>query len=125
MNEESEMKNILPLSFNVLLAVVAACQPSAQSVENAQLQPGDEINGMTITTGGEQAPPLWAFCSPAQKNKAGVIADCQVPPVSRLAIGQPLEGADQALQALDWSALTWQLSLDEHPLDLDAFGLYT
>lgn len=81
------MKNILLLGFNVLLAVVIACQPVEQSTDNSILKPGDEINGMVITTGAAKVPPLWAFCPPAPVNDSVMVVDCQVPSMPRLAVG--------------------------------------
>jgi hypothetical protein len=119
------MKNVLLLCCSLLVAIGIACQPAGQSTDKSELKPGDEINGMIVTTGAAEVPPLLAFCSPAQEKEGITTVDCHVPLVSRLAIGHPFEGPDQALQTLHWSARTWQLSLDRHPLDLDAFGFYT
>lgn len=118
------MKKVLLLSFSLIIAVVIACQPVGQSTDNAMLKPGDEIEGMIITTGAAKTPPLWAFCPPALENDGIVSVDCQVPQLPRLAIGHTFGVADQALQTLDWSALTWELDLDGHLLDLEAFGIY-
>jgi hypothetical protein len=119
------MKKFLLVTLSLLIAVVMlAYQPVWQSVGNPMLKPGDEITGMIITTGVAEAPPLWAFCSPALENDGVMTADCHVPLLSKLAIGHPFDGAAQPLQALDWSALTWELYLDGHPLDLKAFGIH-
>lgn len=118
------MKKVLLLNFNVLIAVLIACQPVGQSTDNSMLKPGDEIDGMVITTGISEAPPLWAFCSPGLENHGATTIDCQVPPLPKLAIGHTFGLADQALQTLDWSALTWELDLDGHLLDLEAFGIH-
>jgi len=120
------MKKFLLFTFSLLTAVVIlACQPAWQSADDPLLKPGDKMDSMVITTGTMGVPPLWAFCSAARESDSMIAVDCHVPSLSKLAIGQPFDGADQALQALDWSALTWQLSLDGHPLDLATFGLYT
>jgi hypothetical protein len=88
------------------------------------LQPGDDIAGMGLTTGAVTAPPLWAFCSPALETDSVVSAECQVPALSRLAVGHTFGVAGQALQAMDWSALTWELTLDGQALDVQAFGIH-
>ena len=118
------MKKVLLLSFNLLIAVVTACQPVRQLPEVQMLKPGDEIEGMIITTGAAKTPQLWAFCPTVLENDGIVSVDCQVPQLPRLAIGHTFGVADQALQTLDWSALTWELYLDGHLLDLEAFGIY-
>jgi hypothetical protein len=118
------MKNLLMLGFNVLLGVVIACRPIAQSMSNSMLKPGDEIGDMIITTGAGQSPPLSAFCEANFNHADGSSIDCQVPPVASLAIGHTLGLTDPALQTTDWSALHWELSLDGQTIDLMAFGIY-
>lgn len=118
------MKKFWLLSFNLLIIVVIACEPVRQSTDRSMLKPGDEIDGMVITTGIAKTLPLWAFCSPALENNGVVSVDCRVPSLSRLAIGHTFGLADSALQTLDWSTLSWELDLDGHLLDLEAFGIY-
>lgn len=109
----------------VTLALVVGLGQNATRVSpKPRLQPGDDIAGMGLTTGAETAPPLWAFCSPAFENDGVLSSDCQVPALSRLAIGHTFGVADEVLQALDWSALTWELTLDGQALDVQAFGIH-
>lgn len=119
------MKKHWLLSLSVLIAVVTACQVETRPTDRSMLKPGDEIDGMIITTGAAKTPPLWAFCSPASENEGVVNTDCRVPQVSELAIGHTFGLTDPKLQTLDWSALTWELFLDGQPLDLDAFGIHS
>ena len=119
------MKKLLLFSFSLLIAVVVlAYEPVWQSAGDPMLNPGDEIDGMVITTGVADAPPLWAFCPPAPKNVGPFTVNCWVPLLPKLAIGHTFGLADPALQTLDWSALTWELSVDGQPVDLKAFGMY-
>ena len=120
------MKKFLLFTFSLLMALIMlAYQPIGQSAGDRLLKPGDQIDGMVITTGTAKASPLGAFCSPALEDEGILTVDCHVPLLSRLAIGLPFGGTNQALQTLDWSGLTWQLSLDGYPVDLEAFGVYT
>ena len=119
------MNKFLLFTLGLMMAVVMlAYQPVSQSADDGMLKPGDEIDGMVLTTGVAEAAPLWAFCSPTLENDSVTRVECQVPQLSKLAIGHPFGGAEQALQALDWSTLTWELSLDEGSLDLEAFGIH-
>ena len=118
------MKNLLLLAFTLLFSIVIACQHVGKSVNNPALKPGDEIGGMIITTGMHDAAPLWAFCSPVREDGHARSVDCRVPSLSKLAIGHTLGLADPVLQALDWSTLNWELSLDGQTVDLKAFGTY-
>ena len=114
------MKKVLLLNFNLLITILIACQPVGQSTGPQMVKPGDEIDGMVITTGTSEAPPLWAF----RWKTTEPLVNCKVPPLPKLAIGHTFGLADQALQTLDWSALTWELYLDGHPLNLESFGIH-
>ena len=104
------MKKILLLIFNLsITVVVTACQPVEQSFGNSMLKPGDEIDGMVITTGAAKAPLLGAFCTAAQEEEHVMKADCRVPPkLSEVAIGHIFHLAEIPTN-LDWSKFTWKL----------------
>jgi hypothetical protein len=103
---------------------MTACQAAGPSFSDARIQPGDEINGMKLMTGAKEAPPLWAFCSPIQQTGDVTITNCDLPVLSKLGIGDLFALAGGKLDGVDWSALNWELSLDDQPLDLDAFGTF-
>src|SRR5262245_5514346 len=84
-----------------LLFILTACQAAGQPTSATMLKPGDTIDGMSLTTGAVDAPPLWAFCSPAQYVGNSTISDCSVPEVPRLAIGHILMPGDEPLVRLD------------------------
>ena len=88
------MRLFWPLSFNLLIAVATACQPVTQSTDRAMLKPGDEIDGMIITTGAAKTPPLLAFCPPALENDGVISVGCRVPQLPRLAIRHAFGLAD-------------------------------
>jgi len=105
-----------------LLLVLTACQSVGQRGE--MFQPGDTIDGMSLTTGAKDAPPLWAFCSPAQYVGNTTTSDCNVPLIPRLAIGHILMPGDDTLTRLDWSEISWELTIDDQPIDLKSFGTH-
>ena len=105
-----------------LLFVLTACQSTGQSQRSAMFQPGDTIDGMSLTTGAKAAPPLWAFCSPAQYVGNTTTSDCSVPLIPKLAIGHILMPGDDPLTRLDWSEISWELTIDNQPIDLKSFG---
>lgn len=107
-----------------LLFTLIACQLKAQSAPTSTLKPGDRIDGMMLTTGATEAPPLWAFCS-SQDNDYVKISDCQIPPTaSKVAIGHVFVIANEKLIKSDWSEFKWTLSVDGQSIDLEAFGVY-
>lgn len=107
-----------------LLLMLTACQAAGPALSAALLRPGGAIDGMSLTTGAKDAAPLWAFCSPAQYVGNSTISDCNVPLVPKLAIGNILMPGDDALSRLDWSQISWELAIDDQPIDLKSFGTY-
>ncbi|MDQ2690527.1 MAG: hypothetical protein M3Y68_00685 [Chloroflexota bacterium] len=95
-----------------------------QSTTDAMVQPGDLIGTMVVSTGAENAVPLWEFCSPPQHTANSTISECRVPAIPRLAIGHIVMPGDDALARLDWSEINWQLTIDGLPVDLKRFGSY-
>jgi hypothetical protein len=89
------------------------------------LEPEDKIDTMVITTGAEAATPLWRFCSPTIKNDHLITADCGDVSSSKLAIGHTFGVMDLVSEGSDWSDLKWELYLDGHRIDLNAFGTYS
>lgn len=107
-----------------LLLMLTACQAAAQPLSAAMFRPGDTINGMGLTTGAADAPPLWAFCSESQENTLVKTFHCRTPLLSTLAIGHIFLFADEALTNLNWSDLVWELSIDDQAIDLESFGTF-
>jgi len=89
------------------------------------LEPGDKIDDMTIITGTKYAVPLWTACSPKKVNDNLISGECsELPVYSKLAIGHTLGVMDLLDPSIEWEELIWELSLDGHPIDLEAFGVY-
>jgi hypothetical protein len=95
------------------------------------LQPGDKIEDMVITTGVENAYPLTAFCSPTIENDHSIRVDCgELSLCANLAIGQTfgvmdlIHAMNLIPQPINWEELVWEMSVDGHPIDLEAFGVY-
>ena len=110
------------LLFVGLTFVLTACQSGGQRGE--MFQPGDMVGGISLTTGAQDAAPLWAFCSPAQSVGNTTTSNCRVPVVPRLAIGHIFMPGDDTLTRLDWSEISWELRIDGQPVNLKSFGTY-
>jgi hypothetical protein len=106
------------------LSALAACQSTGEFPTNLMLEPGENIHGMTLTKGAADAVPLRAFCSALQQSEHMITAECHIPLSIKLAIGHIFLPTDKAQTELDWSEFTWELSIDDQSLDLDAFGRY-
>ena len=88
------------------------------------LKPGEKMNDMVLTTGAENATPLWAFCSPTIENEHLITADCGELSYSELAIGHTFGVMDLIPPPSDWEELSWHLAVDGWTIDLEAFGTY-
>src|SRR5262245_13517155 len=118
-------KRRLPnLLYIGLLLVLTAYQAAGQPLSTSMFKPGNMIDGMNLTTGAQDAAPLWAFCSPAQSTSNATTASCDVPMLPKLAIGHFLLPGDEPLTRLDWSTIRWELRIDDQPIDLQSFGTY-
>jgi hypothetical protein len=117
---KNRLSQLLYVGF---VLVLTACQGAGQS-SKVMFRPGNAIDGMNLTTGARDAAPLWAFCSPAQYAGKTTTADCSVPVIPRLAIGYILMPENDALSKLDWSEISWELTIDGQPIDLHSFGTY-
>ena len=117
------IRSSLSLLYVGLLLILAACRPAGLSLGSEMLKPEDVIDGMRLTTGAKDATPLWAFCPPAQHTGNTSVSYCNVPIISRLAIGH-IGMPDDILNRLDWSKIVWGLNIDDQPIDLSSFGTY-
>jgi hypothetical protein len=107
----------------VFAFVLAFLQSDAATAHTSMLTVGDEIDGMILTKGAADARPLWVFCA-SEVSDHVITADCQVPQLSKLAIGHVFLGTDHAFSETKWSELQWELYLDDQYINLDQFGTY-
>ena len=115
------LSNLLYIGF---LLMLTSCQAAGQPWGVSMFKPGDTIDGMSLTTGAQDAIPLWAYCDPAQSSGNAATMVCAVPRLSKLAIGHFLMPGDDTIAMLDWSEINWELTIDNQPVDLESFGTY-
>lgn len=98
---------------------------SERYLNNPMLKPGEKIDDMVITTGIENAFPLWALCLPTKENERSISVDCgEVSFYPNLAIGHTFGVMDLIPASVDWEELNWEMFVDGHPIDLKTFGVY-
>lgn len=102
--------------------LLTACQMAGQPLQAAMVGSGESVNGMGLTTGITEAPPLWGFCSLSQSGRHMKTFDCRAPVMPTLAIGHIFLFGDEILANLNWSELVWELSIDGQAVDLESFG---
>ena len=103
---------------------------SGRYLTEPMLKPGEKIDDMAITTGVEDAFPLSAFCSATKENDHSIRVDCgELSVCANIAIGQTFGVMDLIYamnlipQPINWEELVWEMSVDGHPIDLEAFGV--
>jgi hypothetical protein len=97
---------------------------SGRFLTDPMLKPGEKIDDMVITSGVKDAFPLSAFCSSTKENEHSIRVDCgELALCANLAIGQTF-GVTDLIPAIDRENLTWKMSVDGHPIGLEAFGVY-
>jgi hypothetical protein len=106
-----------------LLLVLTACQAAGQPL-SAAFRPGDNLDGMKLTTGAEDAPPLWAFCAGSQGGDHVKTFDCRAPVLQTLAIGHLFLLSEETFAGLGWSDLVWELAINGQAVDLESFGTF-
>jgi hypothetical protein len=97
-------------------------QSLQQSAAHSMIEPGDTLSTMIITTGADDAPPLWAFCSSSPEGKSSYMLDCHVPVLASLGITNIFSSTNEATANLDGSDLVWNLWIDGQKVNLDSFG---
>lgn len=117
------MTAISPLFFACSREIVE-WQIPRQSASHSMLKPGEKIDDMTITTGVEDAVPLWSFCLPTIESEYMIRVDCRELNYPRLAIGHTYGIMDLVSKSAETYEFTWQMAVDGHPIDLKAFGVH-
>ena len=114
------------LSCIFLASALISCTPLKQRMLGAGnlIKPGDKIGEMTVEQGEPTLPYplLWQFCEymPDQHEPVESSIDCSVPRLSGMNIQFGWIATESKLDS-NWEALTWQLSIDGHTIDLEAF----
>lgn len=125
----NKLSRFLVIAIAVSSFIVAFSQRGIKSnfpegfLADPMLKPGETVGGMVITTGAKNAIPLWAFCSSTKENDHSISVDCGELSYGNLAIGHTFGVMELVPRYVDWEELIWEMSLDGHPIDLEAFGV--
>ena len=110
------MKKLVCLTLLVLFAtVLASCAgatPQQVDVEE------HDMNGRIY-------PDLRDYCGEYQRSEkepGTATVDCEVPLLPRIQIGFGWGAKDLTLLQANWSAMTWELHIDDHQINLNEFG---
>jgi hypothetical protein len=124
------MKKLVCLILHLLLvAVLVSCAratPTSEVVEG-KLNPGDKIGSMTVQEHAslQFTPDLSKYCAEYfvdESEAVTSIVDCELPSLSRLRFVVGWGAKDETTLDSNWSAMTWALDIDDHPINLDQFA---
>jgi len=102
-------------------ATILTVSPTAPA---SSLQPGEAIGEMILAKDETGEPDIFDHCSPfvVESDPQVIIRTCNVPQKPHIFIGYgEMASSIEELDSL-WSTETWQLYLDDHAVDLPAFG---
>lgn len=90
----------------------------------SMLKPGDKSGDMVLTTGpSEGMKEIWMYCDPFVTESGVFTKECGVPGIPDLFIGYGIVADTTGELDAAWPAMTWELTLDDHPVNLSAFGV--
>ena len=106
-------------------ARLAAIPFTATPTTVHMIEPGDNIGDMVVTNGQrDSATEIWLFCDPYLFDPGVFTRECEVPAMQNLQIGYgTFADTSEELNTL-WETITWELTLDDHQVDLSAFGTF-
>jgi len=122
------MKKLPNLTLFVLFAMLSvSCAKAAPVVVDGMLNPGDKIGGMTVKEHSPLTftPNLEKYCGQYLIDKieaATSVVDCAVPSLSSLRFDIGWGTVNETTLNSNWSAMTWELKIDDHPINLDQFA---
>jgi hypothetical protein len=124
---KTNFRIIFVLSIGVLLVsacsgLVAQAKGSDPANSKPLLGPGSKLGNMVITKGADDAVPLSAFCYRTSESENEITLNCLEASSPRLAVGSTFGLMDLMPASIDLSDLTWEMYLDEQPVNLSAFG---
>src|SRR5215216_3930746 len=123
------MKKLVYLTLFVLFAnMLVACAKATPEVVEGMLNPGDKIGSMTVKEHSPftSTPDLSKYCGQyfLDETKAGIsTVDCALPSVSRVRFDMGWGTVNETTLNSNWSAMVWELQIDDHPINIDQFKL--
>lgn len=113
------------LPITLLASVLISCNMSKQIIlggSDAMIKPGDKIGEMVVEQSTEiPYQNIWLFCENIdQFEPFSTSTECEVPPVSSLDISLGWMARESKFVS-NWDEITWDLYIDNHKIDLEAF----
>lgn len=119
-----KLTNVFLILLIATMLVSCAGTTPASAVETPK--PGVSIGGIRVEEYSPKgvSPDLTLYCGDYQtlEMEPGThITDCEVPLLPRLHIDFGWGASDVATLEANWAAMTWELYIDGHQVDLDQF----
>lgn len=118
------MKNVIFRTIWLLLSVLFLV--SCRSYDpDSPIRPSQKIGPMWVNRYGHtNSEFIWNHCADSMTETPGIQeTECTVPWVDELFIGYGIRGLDKDQREALWAARTWELYIDDHPVDLPAFNI--
>ncbi len=114
------------LHFTVIASTLISCTLVNQILGGAAewIKPGDKLGEMTVEQGSRHLPypHIYKFCKemPDQHEPVTFKSECDVPLISGLALDIGWLAKESKIES-NWEAMVWDLYIDDHKIDLEAF----
>jgi hypothetical protein len=121
------MKKLAYLTLFVLSAIISAsCAKATPEVVEGMLNPGGKIGSMTVKEHSpfSVTPNLAKYCGQYFIDEIEAVTstvDCAVPSLSSLRIDIGWGTVNETTLNSNWSEMTWEMQIDDHPINLDQF----
>ena len=106
----------------LFVVVLVSCRSSEADLP---IRPSQKIGPMWVNRYGHtNSEFIWNHCADSMTETPGIQeTECTVPKVDELFIGYGIRGVDEDQRDSLWEARSWELYIDDHPVDLPAFNI--
>jgi hypothetical protein len=124
------MKKLVVLNLLVLFAaVMVSCARATGEQAQGTPRPGIKIGDMTLQehSGNKRYPDLISYCgqyTDYKKEPTTQTIDCEVPLLDGIRIDFAWGAKDTTILDSNWSAMTWEMSIDGQQINLYEFELW-
>jgi hypothetical protein len=121
------MRKLVGLTlFALLAAIFVSCTRNMSDQAEGTPEPGINMGNITVEkhSPDPSIPDLAKYCSDYENfgKEAGTQTfECEVPLIPRLQIYFGWGAKDTTVLGSNWSAMTWELYIDEYQINLDEF----
>lgn len=130
----NKTRNLFILMIGLFAGLIVSCAPSLSTTappltstgSEDMIEPGDMIGEMVVRTAKDESetePAIWDSCDMllAELAEAKKV-ECTVPFHPQYFLPSGVVDSDEEQLNSFWKTLTWEISINGQPIDLDSFG---